>query len=195
MVNRIIIFSWTYLYCKRSRSSDYLLLGSDSLESPELDRSKAVLDHKGDTRVPIVPTRRRVALAALFVALLGFAQHLAPVFPGDGSNPAPGKPHTGSQKGGASGESQLPLHSNTTSRIQPVDDIERFFTPHNIAAATWGQIDSSPNCIVDWIDREHVYPISTKFTDWEYSFATSGCPVYPIPEGGVIAPWSPYLLL
>ncbi len=73
-----------------------------------------------------------------------------------------------------------------------VDDLERFFVPHGIVPARWGQSadnemrNSTSSCVTEWIDRDRVSPISTKFTDWEFAYLDSGCPVYPIPRGGLL---------
>lgn len=65
-------------------------------------------------------------------------------------------------------------------------DIERFFVPHNVTPAVWGETTRGVGCINKWIKREKVLPYTQKFNDWEYSFLDSGCPVYPIPDGGLI---------
>lgn len=78
------------------------------------------------------------------------------------------------------------VHPDPTAYGTTVDDVQRFFVPHNITPAVWGDPDHPVDCIVDWVERENVLPRSSKLVDWEYTFLDSGCPVYPIPEGGLI---------
>jgi len=80
----------------------------------------------------------------------------------------------------------VPSEPAISSAISGQTDVERFFRPHNITPAVWGKTPSPLTCIQDWIDREGVRPHSNKFVDWEYTFPESGCPVYPVPEGGLI---------
>jgi Capsular polysaccharide synthesis protein len=78
-----------------------------------------------------------------------------------------------------------------------VDDVKRFFAPRNITPAEWGHTDTPLSCIENWVDK-YADPTSANFTHWETSFLQSGCPVYPIPQGGMIfhqfwtGPWRPF---
>ncbi|KAI1629455.1 nucleotide-sugar transporter-domain-containing protein [Exophiala viscosa] len=95
------------------------------------------------------------------------------------------------------------LHNGPFTRPFSVDiygsrDVERFFVPNNVTPAVWGQTRREVGCIKKWIKSEHITPDTQKFNDWEYSFLESGCPVYPIPDGGMIfhqywnGPWRPF---
>jgi hypothetical protein len=70
-------------------------------------------------------------------------------------------------------------------KLTPVNDLDRYFVPHNITPTAWGTTNTSYLCIEDWSTKE-AKPLSSNFQNWEEAFAHSGCPVYPIPEGGFI---------
>lgn len=65
-------------------------------------------------------------------------------------------------------------------------DTERFFAAHKITPAVWGKTDNPSRCVESWVIREGVLPSTVALQDWEHSYLRSGCPVYPIPKGGLI---------
>lgn len=90
---------------------------------------------------------------------------------------------------------------HTTPALPPrygSTDVDRFFVPRNITPAIWGTTPSPTDCIQEWVEREQVYPLTSKFIDWETTFLDSGCPVYPVPDGGLVfhvywdGPWRPF---
>jgi hypothetical protein len=80
-----------------------------------------------------------------------------------------------------------------------VSDIQRFFEPIGVNPATWGQSQQDPHCIESWIESASVKPGSAKFKNWEVSFLNSTCPIYPVPNGGMVfhqywkGPWRPFI--
>jgi len=65
-------------------------------------------------------------------------------------------------------------------------DVERFFIPNNIEPAVWGVTENPIHCIEAFVRRENIHLKSSKLIDWELVHPRiSGCPVYPIPDGGI----------
>jgi hypothetical protein len=193
----IAISTWTYHYYKEQQPlSRYSVLGSGSssesdfaltFSSSETDSQYDEIDQPQpkEPRHTPTPTPLRILTAIIVVAVLAALTGFQSVWSLPANNndvhnsfnvPVPddnvdfGKPH-------------VPL---LTAKPSGVDDIKRFFIPNGITPAVWGQTNTSYNCISNWIEREKVYPVSTKFTEWEHEFIKSGCPVYPIPKGGLL---------
>jgi len=98
------------------------------------------------------------------------------------------------------------IHVTSLYAVQPIPalpprygstDVERFFVPRNITPAIWGTTPNPTGCIQEWVKREQIYPLTSKFIDWEATSLGSGCPIDPIPEGGLVfhvywnGPWRP----
>ncbi|GAA5914021.1 hypothetical protein JCM5296_001543 [Sporobolomyces johnsonii] len=64
-------------------------------------------------------------------------------------------------------------------------DVQEYFDPRGIAPADWTKVSENPSCLFDTfgnsIDRN-----SSILADWGNAIAGSGCPVYPIPDAGLI---------
>ncbi|GAO51596.1 hypothetical protein G7K_5695-t1 [Saitoella complicata NRRL Y-17804] len=79
-----------------------------------------------------------------------------------------------------------PTSSAPSGVIYGRTDVERFFKPHNVQPAVWGRTENPVDCVREFVQREEIWPRSHKLVDWELAFLDSGCPVYPVPEGGMI---------
>ncbi|KAH8731863.1 nucleotide-sugar transporter-domain-containing protein [Phaeosphaeriaceae sp. PMI808] len=186
----ISISTWTYNHYKDSpinlpsSSLDLDSLGGSDQEedwAPEFGRGRNSKQPSFST-----PTLKRILLVTAFTLTLTWITKLNMRYVPAGNsysdfqNPINQTPFNRSHR------------SLLTTTPTGVDDVERFFVPHSIVPASWGQsadneiINSSLTCITEWLDRDHVSPISTKFTDWEYAYLESRCPVYPIPRGGLL---------
>ncbi|KAK5025108.1 hypothetical protein LTR13_010545 [Exophiala sideris] len=187
----IAISVWTYHYYKKAQphvSRSHVKyrdeLDSDSESSiplkaeGELPTPNSPTLAAGTNNGTLTPTLPRIAAAIL--AVVGLSTITALFQPPQHHSP--------------SGPSRRPVSVD----IYGSRDIERFFVPHNVTPAVWGQTQREVSCITKWIKREHITPETQKFNDWEYSFLESGCPVYPIPDGGLIfhqywnGPWRPF---
>jgi len=88
--------------------------------------------------------------------------------------------------------------SSAMAGVTAYNDMNRFFTPRNIMPASWQDTINPVNCVRDWMDREGIHPRSAKFFYWEQLHPLSDCPVYPIPDGGLLfhiywnGPWRPF---
>ncbi|KAF2094281.1 hypothetical protein NA57DRAFT_80691 [Rhizodiscina lignyota] len=70
--------------------------------------------------------------------------------------------------------------------VDILDDVHRFFTPHNITPAVWGETDNPVDCVENFVKSNHITPSSSQLVDWELEFLKSECPVYPVSPGGFI---------
>lgn len=65
-------------------------------------------------------------------------------------------------------------------------DVARFFVPHNIAPTPWAPGVNPPRCAWDHIVQNNITTLSREILNWEVAYLNSGCPVFPIPDGGFI---------
>ena len=76
-------------------------------------------------------------------------------------------------------------------------DIRRFFAPLNITPTPWGPGVNPPRCSWDYIIQHNITTLSPEILDWEEAYLDSGCPVFPVPDEGLIfhlywhGPWRP----
>lgn len=176
----ISISTWTYHYYKQQPAQPHTHYEPvPDLEASEETKSNASEDsHDGltsNTRqdeegisatmasvdekdTTLRPTLKRISIAALLVVLVALTTTID--LPGTFQ---PSKPSSNA-----------------------VDDIERFFVPHQVEPAVWGETENPVRCIEDWVEREKILPSSDTLVDWETAFLKSDCPVYPIPKGGLI---------
>jgi hypothetical protein len=174
----IAISTWTYHYYKTQRTQRHesVAIRKADLEDADPDHSNITMKSEvglqqmqiGNDGEEFRPTMNRIILSITTVLFLSAI--------------------TGFYRSGISKSGKI--HGDPTlagDAIQlVVDDMQRYFTPHHVKPAIWGQTDTPYKCISDWVSREKALPYSTKFTDWEVSFLNSGCPVYPIPDGGLL---------
>ena len=194
----IALSTWTYHYYKQAPNQPPqhaplpTLETGDASESFEITNEGAYNSEKeawevenqnllrniapapGDeTDGPPKPTLKRLSIASMCVVLLAVLTAVV---------------HPSSSSGRQSSETVYTA----------MDDVDRFFVPHNVTPAVWGQTENPVRCVEDWVEREGVRPSSSKLVDFETGFLSSGCPVYPIPTGGLIfhqywnGPWRPF---
>ncbi|GAA5921001.1 hypothetical protein JCM1841_003251 [Sporobolomyces salmonicolor] len=64
-------------------------------------------------------------------------------------------------------------------------DIKEYFGPRGVTPADWAKPNEDPSCLFNtfgnYIDRN-----SSLLADWNNGIASSGCPIYPIPDAGLI---------
>jgi hypothetical protein len=197
-IGTIAISTWTYHYYKELQpEQQYLFLdygssadseaASTLVDSSNSDSEELGFDEvktKSSRRTP-TPTSWRILLVAFCISGLALIAGLRQSWQLTRGNTegfdAFNLPIADEAIDSAATHSPL-LHATPTG----IDDIHRYFVPHNITPSAWGQTNTPYNCISDWVEREKIYPVSAKFTDWENTFIKSGCPIYPIPKGGVL---------
>lgn len=69
----------------------------------------------------------------------------------------------------------------------PMNDIERFFLPYNVTPAEWAiDANPSPRCAWDYILQHDINARSSEIINWAEAYLDTNCPVYPVPETGMI---------
>ena len=128
-------------------------------QSREIDLT---VDSKGNDERPerrqpiIVPTRRKILVSCIAVGVLTIMS---------------------------------PLTSPKVASLPPstyTQDIERFFIPHNTTPAEWVPGLNPPRCAWNYIRDHHLTCHSAAVLNWERIYLDTGCPVFPIPDGGFI---------
>jgi Nucleotide-sugar transporter len=81
--------------------------------------------------------------------------------------------------------------------LSATNDIARFFAPRNITPTQWGPGVNPPRCAWHYIVRKKVTTYSSEILNLAEEYLESGCPVFPIPDSGLIfhlywrGPWHP----
>lgn len=140
----------------------------------------------GATIMTIIPARKRLLfIIALLAAILFLTSFREPQrFLKDSTSKLQQlyRPVSEQHEEHQAGE---PTTSDAQTNSLVVDDVQRFFVPHNITPAEWENGSSDIRCAERWI-FDHAMPTSPNFVNWETAYLDSNCPVYPIPNGGLI---------
>lgn len=112
----------------------------------------------------LVPSRRKILLLGAVVAQLTLITGLV----------------------STRGYSNFFKNQRNSQHHAPTNDIARFFEPHNITPTDWAPGVNPPRCAWDYIVKNKVTTLSTEILNWEEAYLNSSCPVFPVPDTGLI---------
>jgi len=181
------ISTWTYHYFKQA--PEY-----EQPPSKEGD-SEAQQSQPEEKKTIIVPTRRKVLLSCAVVGVLTLltpyiSQTRIEIPTHEVVDEIPTHVLT-------------PAHPTSTHIIPPSHpyskDLMRFFVPHGRSPAEWAPGVNPPRCVWNYLEAHNITCDSHEVLHWEKAYLETGCPVFPIPDQGLIfhtywrGPWSDFL--